>query len=300
MNLRTDLALEANEMYNEDKNSKKLSGILSDTYKQNDILITNVEITSEEAARKLNKPVGHYVTMESSDLKTLNPEFTEKASYILKEQLEKLIEKNTKENVLIVGLGNRNITSDSLGPRVVSEIMVTRHLKEYMPEHIDDDIRPVSAISPGVLGLTGIETNDIISGIVKKTNPDLIIVIDALASKSSKRITTTIQITDTGINPGSGVGNNRKEISRKNLGIPVIAIGVPTVVDVISIAFELMPQNSVTDRIFDKFSKENEGFFVTPKDIDSIIGNISRIISNGINLALHRNIDLSYIEAFRY
>jgi len=189
-----------------------------------------------------------------------------------------------------VGLGNRNITSDSLGPKVISKIMVTKHIKEYLPENLDDDIIPVSAISPGVLGITGIETNDIISGITKKINPDLIIVIDALAASSPARVSTTIQITDTGISPGSGVGNNRKEISRFSLDIPVIAIGVPTVVDLLSIAKYVFPEV--------KNSNIDKDFFVTPKEIDKLIENLSKIIANGINLSLHKNIDIEYIEAF--
>lgn len=288
MNIRTDLAVEAREMYV--GKEKEVSGISIKENKKGDILITEVEISDEKSANKINKPVGKYTTIESESFKMLSPDFLNESSYVLKEELEKIKESKDYKNVLVVGLGNANITSDSLGPRVVSKIMVTRHIKEYMPKHLDDDIIPVSALSPGVLGITGIETNDIISALTKKLKPDLIIVIDALASSSPKRISTTIQITDTGINPGSGISNNRKEISKKSLNTPVIAIGVPTVVDLLSIAKFIYPKIEKTEI--------GKDFFVTPKEIDKLIENMSKIIANGINLSLHKNIDLEYIEAF--
>lgn len=286
MNLRTDLAVEAREMYI--AKNPCFPEIDIKTKRKDNVIITKVNISKDEG-EKIKKAPGNYVTLESENFKSVIPEFSKRASYILKEELEALAGKNFK-NVLVVGLGNRNITPDSLGPKVISKIMVTRHIKEYMPEHIDNDIIPVSAISPGVLGITGIETNDIISGVIEKIKPDLIIVIDALAATSPKRICTTLQLTDTGINPGSGVGNNRKEISRNSLGIPVIAIGVPTVVDLLSIVYEMSKKKEGI--------KEGADFFVTPKEIDKLIENMAVIIANGINLSLHKNIDLDYIEAF--
>ena len=284
MSMRTDLALEARELFL--KNADIKDKILSSKNKKDNIIIQSVEILDERTSQVVKKPVGKYITLESEDFKLSDPALIKKASYVLKEELLNILKTISYKTILIVGLGNRNITSDALGPQVISKVMVTRHLKEYMPEHIDDDIMPVSAISPGVLGITGIETNDIISAVCKKVNPDLVFVIDALASSSPKRIATTIQITDTGINPGSGVGNNRKEISKNSLGIPVIAIGVPTVVDLVSVV-------SPSDK--NNFEKD---FFVTPKEIDRLIENLSKIIANGINLSLHNNIDLEYIEAF--
>lgn len=284
MSMRTDLALEARELFL--KNADIKDKILSSKNKKDNIIIQSVEILDERTSQVIKKPVGKYITLESEDFKLSDPALIKKASYVLKEELLNILKTISYKTILIVGLGNRNITSDALGPQVISKVMVTRHLKEYMPEHIDDDIMPVSAISPGVLGITGIETNDIISAVCKKVNPDLVFVIDALASSSPKRIATTIQITDTGINPGSGVGNNRKEISKNSLGIPVIAIGVPTVVDLVSFV-------SPSDK--NNFEKD---FFVTPKEIDRLIENLSKIIANGINLSLHNNIDLEYIEAF--
>lgn len=284
MSMRTDLALEARELFLKSADIK--DKILSSKNKKDNIIIQSVEILDERTSQVIKKPVGKYITLESEDFKLSDPALIKNASYVLKEELLNILKTISYKTILIVGLGNRNITSDALGPQVISKVMVTRHLKEYMPEHIDDDIMPVSAISPGVLGITGIETNDIISAVCKKVNPDLVFVIDALASSSPKRIATTIQITDTGINPGSGVGNNRKEISKNSLGIPVIAIGVPTVVDLVSVV-------SPSDK--NNFEKD---FFVTPKEIDRLIENLSKIIANGINLSLHNNIDLEYIEAF--
>jgi len=324
INIRTDLALEAREIYNENKNTEEISGVEFEKTKENEIDVTTVEIKTQESAAKLGKPVGKYITLESPRIKSMDPEFSKEVSYLLKKQLEKIIKLDKNDNVLIVGLGNWNITPDALGPKVVSQIMVTKHLKDYMPEHIDEDIRAVSAISPGVLGITGVETSDIIFGLVKKIKPKLVIAIDALASKSPERISTTIQITDTGINPGSGVGNKREGLNFETLKVPVVAIGVPTVVDAVSIAAEL------TDKLFSKIlenADKNSGVYsviktlkqsgeeslirsvvedeqrelmVTPKEVDNIISHISKVISNGINLALHNGIDLEYIESFTF
>lgn len=287
MNLRTDLAIEERE--NRYQNGHTEGVIISKKESENTV-ITTIEIKSKKASEELKKAQGKYITLESEDFKLSDPESIKKASFLLKSELSKLIKNQSFSSALIVGLGNRNITSDSLGPQVISKIMVTKHIKDYMPEHIDSDILPVSAISPGVLGITGIETNEIINAISKNLKPQLIILIDALASSSPKRLISTIQITDTGISPGSGVGNNRGELSRFTLNAPVIAIGVPTVVDLLSIVRSKYPETEENDL--------EKDFFVTPKEIDRLIGNLSKIIANGINLSLHKNIDLDYIESF--
>ncbi len=287
MNLRTDLALEERENRHPKGHSQ---GVIINKKNIDNAVITRIEIKNQKAADELKKPVGKYITLESEDFKLSDPESIKKASYLLKNELSKLLKDLSYSSALIVGLGNRSITSDSLGPKVVSKIMVTKHIKDYMPDHLDPDILPVSAISPGVLGITGIETNDIIGAVSKELKPQLVILIDALASSSPKRLATTLQITDTGISPGSGVGNNRGEISRYTLNTPVIAIGVPTVVDLLSIV-----RGSYPDTPDSSYEKD---FFVTPKEIDRLIENLSKIIANGINLSLHKNIDLEYIEAF--
>ena len=324
INLRTDLALEAREIYSDGKKDVEIGGVTFYKEEINDIAVTTVEITNEEGMKNLNKPIGRYITLESQRIKSMDPEFSKEISYVLKNQLEKIIKLEKNDTVLVVGLGNWNITPDALGPKVISEIMVTKHLKDYMPEHMDDDIRAVSAISPGVLGITGVETSDIISGIVRKIKPSLVIAIDALASKSPERISSTIQITDTGINPGSGRGNKRAGLNSDTLKVPVVAIGVPTVVDALSIAAELtnrlftkilensdensevysviktLRENGEENLIRQVIEDEKRELMVTPKEVDNLISHISTVIANGINLALHKNIDLEYIESFTF
>jgi len=225
--------------------------------------------------------------------------------------------------VLVVGLGNWDVTPDSLGPKVVSKVLITRHLFEFVPEKIKDRrIRSVCAISPGVMGITGIETSEIIGGIVQRIHPDLIIAIDALASRRLERISTAIQIADTGIVPGSGIGNERKGITKETVGVPVVAIGVPMVVDAAIIANDaidllLERLKNETDRSSplymllesipdeDRFNLIKEvifpyygNLFVTPKDIDRIVENISTVIADGINKAIHPEVKEN--EEYRY
>ena len=307
MSMRTDLALEARELFL--KNADIKDKILSSKNKKDNIIIQSVEILDERTSQVIKKPVGKYITLESEDFKLSDPALIKKASYVLKEQLLNILKTISYKTILIVGLGNRNITSDALGPQVISKVMVTRHLKEYMPEHIDDDIMPVSAISPGVLGTTGIETVEILKGIVNNIKPKLVIVIDSLASKSIERISSTIQIADTGIVPGAGVGNVRNEISQESLGIPVVAIGVPMVVDAATIAtdsldmfIEKVKENNEGEKLYnilneltgnDKYemirevlSPNNYNLIVTPKEIDDLIENMSSVIARGINFAV--------------
>lgn len=235
-------------------------------------------------------------------------------------EVKQMIEKNTseKDDVMVVGLGNLNITPDALGPKVISEVNITRHILEYVPNFMDENTRPVSAISPGVLGTTGIETVEILKGVIDRVKPKAIIAIDALASRKMDRISSTIQIADTGIHPGAGVGNNRKELSKETLGLPVIAIGVPTVVEAATIANdtielfvnsmkkEIENSNDKSDKINglytllesvsneDKYqvikqllSSEEYNYMVTPKEIDQIITDMSQVIAKGINIALN-------------
>lgn len=323
INLRTDLALDAKEGYNY-CDGKEPEGVSTKKENYNGVMVTTVEIKNERGAELLSKPCGTYITVESKSLRSLDPIETEKLSFVLKEKLSGLIASYKKKGtVLVAGLGNRNITPDALGPAVVSGIMVTKHLFDYIPDKVDKDLRPVSALSPGVLGITGVETGDIISAVCEKVKPSLVIAVDALASSNPSRLSTTIQLTDTGINPGSGVGNKRRALNRETLGVPVVAIGVPTVVDAASIAAHTV------ERLCEKFAEEvdkntrfynlismvgdnpamlikeildenDKALMVTPKEVDSMISHISKVISNGINLALHDNIDLSYIESFTY
>ena len=319
-NIRTDLASEAYELLAEA--AQEIAGVDVCKDKHDSVQITRVEIKTEEAQAKMGKPIGNYITMEIPDTKTADQEEFNSACHALSDEIKKLVNLNEKTNILVVGLGNWNVTPDALGPQVVSKLMVTRHLLEYIPEHVEEGIRPVCAISPGVLGITGMETGEIIRGVVDKIKPDLVIAVDALAARSMNRISTTIQLCDTGIAPGAGVGNKRKALNEETLGIPVIAIGVPTVIDAATITADTL--QTVMNEMLNSVQKESEfyrqlssldrdeqytlakealssnmkDFIVTPNEVDHMIDKISKIVANGINLALHENINLNDIEAY--
>jgi spore protease len=258
--IRTDLAVEAREMVltermdgvQKEKNVSQIEGVIIKEKEVDDIKISMVEITAD-GEKALGKKPGRYLTMEAVGIRQQDTDLQQKVEKVFANEFSHFLEgtgiKKT-DSCLVVGLGNWNVTPDSLGPLVCENLLVTRHLFELQPENVDEGYRPVSALSPGVMGLTGIETSDIIFGVVEKTKPDFVIAIDALASRSIERVNSTIQISDTGIHPGSGVGNKRKEISKETLGVPVIAIGVPTVVDAVSITSDTI------DFILKHFGKE--------------------------------------------
>lgn len=230
MNIRTDLVLEAREIYKQNhKDEKDIDGIEVVEESEEDIKVTTVKVKNEQGSQKIGKPIGDYITIDMPSFTAYDGETMDRVSNVVAEVLERLIKIDVKKNVLIVGLGNWQVTPDALGPKVAEKIMVTRHLQTVMPEAIDDSVRPVCSIAPGVLGVTGIETVEIVKGVVEKIKPDLVICIDALAARRIERVNATIQIGNTGISPGAGVGNNRKQINKENLGIDVLAIGVPTV-----------------------------------------------------------------------
>lgn len=237
-NFRTDLALERRDLYKKANNIEdEVDGIETEEEKvDEDIKITRVKVLNENGENAIGKKVGNYITIDINNLKIAGEEQIQKASEALTKELKELLKKHIEEQepLLVVGLGNLYVTPDALGPKVVQDIDITRHILQYMPEALDKNTRPVSAISPGVLGTTGIETLEILKGIVDNIKPKLLIIIDALASRSIERISSTVQIADTGIIPGAGVGNTRKELSIETLGIPVVAIGIPTVVDIFS------------------------------------------------------------------
>lgn len=238
--VRTDLAIEAKEMVVEQQGQQldsDLKGVIIKERTEQDVKISEVTIT-DEGSKSIGKKAGHYLTIESQAIRQANSEYEQITKNIFAKEFKNFLANQqigSDATCLIVGLGNWNVTPDALGPIVCENIVVTRHLFEFQPETVQEGYRSVSAIAPGVMGITGIETSDIIFGVVQKIKPDFIIVIDALASRSIERVNTTIQISDTGIHPGSGVGNKRKELSKETFGIPVIAIGIPTVVDAVSI-----------------------------------------------------------------
>jgi spore protease len=256
--IRTDLAVEAREMVIADRsvhqqdNISQIEGVIIKEKEESGIHVSLVEITAE-GEKALGKKPGRYLTMEVVGIRQQDTVLQQKVEKVFATEFSRFIKEmgiSDDASCLVVGLGNWNVTPDSLGPLVCENLLVTRHLFQLQPESVEEGYRPVSALSPGVMGLTGIETSDIIFGVVEKTKPDFVIAIDALASRSIERVNSTIQISDTGIHPGSGVGNKRKEISKETLGVPVIAIGVPTVVDAATITSDTI------DFILKHFGKE--------------------------------------------
>lgn len=300
-NIRTDLALETRELYKKaQKLEDEVPGVKTDVEDVAEgFTVTEVKIMSEEGANALGKPIGTYYTLEADNLHLGIEEISTKVEDKMALILKSLMNLSPSDTVLVVGLGNEDVTPDSVGPMVVSKIDITRHLIKYVPQYIKEGTRQVSAIIPGVLGTTGIETSDIIKAITDEIKPSTVIVIDALAARNIKRIKNTIQISDTGIAPGSGVGNNRQRIDKKLLGVPVIAVGVPTVVDSKTIVSDVIEGIIEKENVSGDTREEYYNFIenmlpgiennsmVTPNEIDEVVANISEIIASGINLALN-------------
>lgn len=308
--VRTDLALEEKERFESD-NVEIPGVVLEESWdEEREIRITTVKIETEKGAKIMGKPVGTYITLEAPNMAASDEGYHQEVSEELMKFLKKLVreEDNKEYSVLIVGLGNRQVTPDALGPYVVDNLNITRHIiREYGRYAVDEqNVKLVSAIVPGVMGQTGMETVEIVKGVVAETKPDFVIAIDALAARSSKRLNRTIQIADTGIHPGSGVGNNRNAINQETVGVPVIAIGVPTVVDAATIVNDSMEnliaalETSETLRgvgvvmqgynaaekyelVKELISPHLNGMFVTPKDIDDTVRRISFTISEALN-----------------
>lgn len=265
MEKRTDLAIEAHELYTQTENNNRVPGVKIDIEQMGEITISRVRVLNKDGEKAINKPAGNYITVEIPELIHRTQHLYEKTIEAVTGELSKLLKIKHGDLVLVVGLGNRNITADALGPMVVSQLLVTRHLFELMPEELEDGIRPVCALSPGVLGVTGIETGEILKGVAQRVKPNLLIVIDALASRRLERVSTTIQLSDTGLSPGSGIGNTRMAINEESLGIPVIAIGVPTVVDAATMANDTI--DLVIDRLLSQ-AGENSEFYSVLKNLD--------------------------------
>lgn len=309
---RTDLALERRDLYKRANNiENEVDGI--ETEEENvdqDIRITRVKVLNENGEKAIGKKVGNYITIDINNLKIAGQEQIQKASDSLTKELKELLKKHISEqdSILVVGLGNLYVTPDALGPKVVQDIDITRHILQYMPEILDKETRPVSAISPGVLGTTGIETLEILKGIVDNIKPKLLLIIDALASRSIERISSTVQLADTGIVPGAGVGNTRKELTEETLGVPVIAIGIPTVVEAATIAadsldlfIQKIQEQAKSNDFLNKLQEEDKyemikevlapndyNFIVTPKEIDELIENMKDVVARGINFATQK------------
>ena len=308
-NFRTDMADERHDIYKKANKLENIPGVETTENIINDNIKTNiVKITNSDGEKAIGKPIGTYVTVDIKNLKLASDEDINKASEVVKEELKKIIDSHaqSQDEILVVGLGNQFVTPDSLGPKVVSEIDVTKHFIKYTPQYVAEGTRSVCAIAPGVLGTTGIETSEIIRGIVDNVKPKMLIVIDSLASKSIERISSTVQISDTGIVPGGGVGNVREELSENSIGIPVIAIGVPMVVesavlvnDCLDLFIEKL-QNEAKSNDYLNELKEKDNYeeikeslnptgyniIVTPKEIDDLIENMKDVVARAINFAV--------------
>ena len=293
-NIHTDLALEDKERFESD--NVEVSGVSVEEYydEEREIRITEVKILTENGAKTMGKPIGTYITMEIANLVLPDEEYHKEVAKQLAYYVDNILElENSDYTALVVGLGNRDVTPDALGPRVVECLNVTRHIVREYGKYAMGDMQAhmISAIAPGVMAQTGMETWEIIKGIVETIKPDVVFAVDALAARNTKRLNRTIQIADTGIHPGSGVGNHRNEISKETLGIPVIAIGVPTVVDAATIVRDTMENLVSTLESDDKYeviqdliSPHLYGMFVTPKDIDESIDRIGATIAEGLNV----------------
>lgn len=295
--VRTDLALEASESLKTKEGH--LTGISVQERKvaKVDAIITKVKIETKNAAKRMGKPIGTYITMEVPLLAEDDTGFHEEISDLLAEQIRELLGSDALEekSIMIVGLGNRAVTADALGPKVIDHLAVTRHiLTTYGKEAYSKAVPSISAMEPGVMAKTGIETSEMVAGVVQKTHPDCLIVIDALAARSTKRLYTTIQISNTGISPGSGVGNHRNAINEEVMGIPVLAIGIPTVVDAATIVgdaceawwHESLKEPGPFPEEVKKYFHDLKNMYVTTKEIDEIIECISYTVSEAINSAL--------------
>lgn len=296
--VRTDLALEARESITEA--DSELRGVRVEEYdrEEDDIHVTKVMIDTKNAAKTMGKPMGTYVTMEAPAMVEPDEDYHREISQCLADELREMIPgADNEQSILVVGLGNREVTADALGPQVVDNLFITRHIvKAYgKAAYNKKSMNLISSIEPGVMAKTGMETAEIVKGVVTETKPDVLVVIDALAARSTRRLNRTIQITNTGIQPGSGVGNHRNALTEESLGVPVIAIGVPTVVDAATIVGDAFEKLLSGDSEFDQVKymgqhrlafAELNNMYMTGKDIDAVIKRVSFTVSEGINIAL--------------
>lgn len=298
LSIRTDLALES--VYTHEN-----EGIKKQERREKNCTVTEISITTDEASKLVGKPKGNFITLEFQSFPDREVTALEQNAKMIAKELGKILPRNV-EKILVVGLGNRKITPDALGPSTLDGVMITNHVMDYINSREEQDFRAVCGICPGVLGITGLETVEIVKGVVQKYQPSLVIAVDALCAGSPERMFSTVQLTDTGIHPGSGVGNRRDGLNKETLGVPVIAIGIPTVVDSHSIVYsaitEFFQKNeslSEAEQMISHIMKfAPSGLFVSPKDVDNLIVHSARTLAGGINLALHKNIDLAFSEHF--
>ena len=296
---RTDLALEARELWQESaERTTRLMGVKATKSKLEGYPVTRVDILDHRGEEALGKPQGSYLTIDLTTFWQRKADFFERAVRAVGTELKALLP--VEGSALVVGLGNREVTADALGPQVVDNLLITRHVVKNYGKAAYNCTRMnlVSSIEPGVMAKTGMETAEIISGVVKETGPDVLIVVDALAARSTRRLNRTIQITNTGIQPGSGVGNHRNALTQETLGVPVIAIGIPTVVDAATIVGDALEKLMSGEKEFDAVKymgqhrmafAELNNMYMTGKDIDSVVKRVSYTVSEGINIAMEKS-----------
>ncbi|AFM42548.1 GPR endopeptidase [Desulfosporosinus acidiphilus SJ4] len=317
LNVQVDLAVEAHQMLR-GESGEEIPGVIMDEQKLDHAKVTIITVETDEGVEAIGKPKGQYITIDAPEIRNNDYSVHEAITQILADRLIDLMDLSEDASILIIGLGNWNATPDALGPQVIDKTMVTRHLYQLSPEELKGKMRKVSAISPGVLGTTGIETAEIIRGIVDHVKPDLVIAIDALAAGSPERIGTSIQLADTGIHPGSGVGNPRAGINEETIGCKVIAIGLPTVLNAAIIAHDAVEgifkefvtspslyklykgiKPEVYSKIIDDVLSPFQGnLMVTPKEIDSLIQISAKIIAGALTISLHPGIDREDYERY--
>ena len=288
---RTDLAMEARELWQESAGElTALPGVEAGDATREGILVNTVRVLDQEGARALGKPVGSYVTLTLEGVASREEDIFGRAVRAVAGELAALLDRAAPEGlVLLAGLGNRDITPDAVGPLVRRHTLVTRHLVRQMPEHFGQ-LRPVASLAAEVLGATGVESGELVRAACKELEPACVVAVDALASRSLSRLCRTVQLSDTGIVPGSGVGNHRMGLTRESLGVPVIAVGVPTVVDAATLAADLLDSQELPD-----LGADGE-LLVTPKDIDSQVADLSKIIGYAVSMALQPGITLEELD----
>jgi len=281
---RTDLALEAQELWQESaEKTAKLSGVKAGKSRREGYPVTKVEILDDKGAQTLGKPVGTYLTLDLTAYWQRKEDYFDRAVRALGAELKQMLPSDGA--ALVIGLGNRAMTPDAVGPLTLESVLITRHLRAAMPKQFGG-FRPVSAFSVGVLGTTGVESAEAVRGLVKEVKPDFVIAVDALASRRTGRVCATVQLSDSGIVPGSGVGNHRSALNKESLGIPVFAVGIPTVVDAATLAADLLEESGVTEFDEKRLRSRKQPMTVTPRDIDAQVRELSRVLGYGVNWAL--------------
>lgn len=296
--IRTDLAAEAAELYRENvPDAGEPDGVRSKEYQREGFGVTKVDITTDEGAQLIGKPCGSYITVELDGLIRREEDAFPRACRALADELRPMLPKGNDAAVLVAGIGNDRITPDAIGPLTVRSTMVTRHMIARMPEYFGG-FRSVAAVSPGVLGSTGIETVEILRGVAEHMHPSAMVVVDALASRRMARVCRTVQIADTGLAPGSGLGGDSEPVNRETFGIPVIAVGVPTVVDSLTLTLDTLHDSGIESVDEEQLRAASGGMIVTPKDIDARVADVSKLLGYALNMALHEEISIEDIDLY--